>query len=77
MGEQISVRQAYLAMYSFLDELYTKYEFDQLGGLLGSLSLLSDGSPADQAAWSDWLRAVERAKGDQVHAALRIRPASQ
>jgi hypothetical protein len=77
MDEQISVRQAYLAMCSFLSELYTKYEFDQLGALLGSLSLLSDGSPADQAAWSDWLRAVERAKGDQVDAALHIRPANR
>ncbi|MBP3960440.1 hypothetical protein J8F10_34875 [Gemmata sp. G18] len=72
MDEQISVRQAYLAMYSFLDELYSKYEFDQFGSLLGGLSLLADGSPADQAAWSDWLRAVERARANQVDAALHI-----
>ena len=72
MDEQISTRQAYLAMYSFLDELYTKYEFDQLGGLLGGMSLLSDGSAADQAIWFDWLRAVERAKGNRVDATLRI-----
>jgi hypothetical protein len=77
MDEQISVRQAYLAMYSFLDELYTKYGFDQVGQLLGSLSLLSDGSPADEAVQSDWLNAVQRAKGDQVNAALHIRPAGQ
>jgi hypothetical protein len=31
MEDAITVKQAYLAMYSFLDELYTKYEFDQLG----------------------------------------------
>ena len=77
MDEQISVRQAYLAMYSFLHELYAEYGFDPLGSLLGSLSLLPDGSPADQAAWSDWLKAVERARGDQVDAALRIRQADQ
>jgi hypothetical protein len=62
MEEMISSQQAYLAMYSFLEELYSKYDFDQLGGLLGSMSLLPDGSPADQAMWSDWLRCVEKSK---------------
>jgi hypothetical protein len=70
MEDMISVRQAYLAMYSFLEELYSKYEFDQLGGLLGSMSLLPDGSPADQAVWGDWLQAVEKTKIEQVNARL-------
>ncbi|MDB5311433.1 MAG: hypothetical protein JWO38_5635 [Gemmataceae bacterium] len=73
MDEQISVRQAYLAMYSFLEELYTKYEFDQFGSILGGMSLLADGSPADQAVWADWLKAVERVREQQVDATLRIR----
>ncbi len=77
MDEQISVRQAYTAMYAFLEELYSKYEFDQLGSVLGGLSLLADGSPVDQAAWSDWLRAVERAKGNQVDMGLHIRQTSK
>ena len=68
MEDKIDVKQAYLAMYSFLEELYVKYEFDQLGGLLGSMSLLPDGSPADHAIWGDWLRAVEKMK-DQGRAA--------
>lgn len=72
MDEQISTKRAFLAMYSFLEELYTKYEFDQLGGLLGGMSLLADGSTADQAVWLDWLRAVERVKGNQVDATLRL-----
>jgi len=72
MEDKIGVKQAYLAMYSFLDELYSKYEFDQLGGLLGGMSLLPDGSPADPAVWGDWLRAVERMKAEQVDAGLRI-----
>lgn len=38
MEEMLSAKQAYLAMYSFLEELYSKYQFDQLGGLLGSMS---------------------------------------
>ena len=72
MEDMISVKQAYLAMYSFLEELYTKYEFDQLGGLLGGMSLLPDGSPADQAMWDDWLRSIEKAKTEQVDAGLRF-----
>jgi hypothetical protein len=72
MEEMISVKQAYLAMYSFLDELYTKYDFDQLGGLLGSMSLLPDGSPADQALWGDWLRSVEKTRTQRVDADLRM-----
>ena len=74
MDEPISVREVYLAMYSFLDELYTKYEFDQFGSLLGSMSLLADGAPADQAVWADWLKAVDLARKQQVDAALRIKP---
>ncbi len=70
MEDEINVKQAYRAMYSFLEELYSKYEFDQLGGLLGGMSLLQDGSPADQAMWSDWLRAVEKSKAGQADASL-------
>lgn len=40
MEDEVSVKQAYLAMYSFLEELYLQYGFDQMGGLLGSMSLL-------------------------------------
>jgi hypothetical protein len=72
MEDKIGVKQAYLAMYSFLEELYTKYEFDQLGGLLGSMSLLPDGTPADQAMWGDWLRAIEKMKAKQVDGGLRV-----
>ena len=73
MDEQISVRQAYLAMYSFLEELYSKYEYDQFGALLGGMGSLPDGSPADPAIWLDWLEAVERARKGQVDTALNIR----
>ncbi|MBS0267303.1 MAG: hypothetical protein JSS02_35590 [Planctomycetes bacterium] len=77
MNELISTKQAYLAMYSFLEELYSKYEFDQLGGLLGSMSLLPDGSPADQAMWCDWLKCVEKSKSEQVEAGICLDSMSQ
>jgi hypothetical protein len=77
MEDMISVKQAYLAMYSFLEELYSKYEFDQLGGLLGSMCLLPDGSPSDQAIWGDWVRFVEKTKTNQVDAGLQFGTTSE
>ena len=70
MDDIVSVREAYIAMFSFLEELYFKYEFEQLGGLLGSLSMLPDGSPADQAMWSDWLKCVQRSRKGCVDASM-------
>ncbi len=64
-SNDITVQVGYLAMYSFLEELYTKFEFDQLGGILGGLQLLADGTPADPGMWSDWMRAVDRARSMQ------------
>ena len=60
MDQEISTKESYLAMYSMLSELYTKYDFDQLGGLLGSMTLLQDGTPADPAMWQDWWKAGHR-----------------
>jgi hypothetical protein len=60
MDLSLTPKEAYYAMYSFLNELHEKYEFDQLGGLLGGMSVLEDGSTADPALWNDWLRIVEK-----------------
>jgi hypothetical protein len=53
--------QAYAAMYHFLEQLYNSTKSDDLGGLLGGMSLLSDGSAADPAIQSEWQRAVQYA----------------
>lgn len=64
-SKDITVQVGYLAMVSFLEELFTKFECDQLGGILGGLQVLADGAPADPGMWSDWLRAVDRARSTQ------------
>jgi len=54
-------KQAYAAMYYFLEELWKRTKSDDLGNLLGDMSLLPDGSPADAAIVNDWRQAVEYA----------------
>ncbi len=56
---------AYKTMVQFLEDRYNRLPSDELGGLLGELSLLPDGKPADSAVTADWHRAVDRvAHGD-------------
>lgn len=59
-------------MFAFLKAYYDRGQSDEIGGLLGSLSLLQDGSPADPAYLSDWNAAVEAALSGRVDATLRL-----
>jgi hypothetical protein len=53
--------QAYAAIFYFLEDYYGRGHSDEIGGMLGGMSLLSDGGTADPAIKSDWQRAVQRA----------------
>ncbi|MEL6302450.1 MAG: hypothetical protein AAFV47_11045 [Pseudomonadota bacterium] len=64
-------KEAFLAMYSFLEAEYELTKSDDLGGLLGSMSLLADGSTADPAIWSEWENACDRVSRRVVDGALR------
>ena len=50
---------------------------DDLGCLLGSMSLLEDGSPADPAFDKDWSEAVEKAFSGGHGARLTLKPANE
>ncbi len=52
---------AYKAMFKFLDEYYKRGKSDDIGALLGSLSLLNDGKSADPSMMDDWEEAYEEA----------------
>ena len=67
----LTQEQAYLAMYFFLDKQFS-LGWEHLGGLLGSMSLLSDGTPADPALASDWREAVGAALSGSVSAQLQL-----
>ncbi|MFP6560604.1 hypothetical protein WJ542_20215 [Paraburkholderia sp. B3] len=75
-AENLSLQEAYLAMFEFIVELYQRTQSDELGSLLGDLSLLPDGTTADPAAWRDWLRCVEKARRGGIDASLVITPPS-
>ena len=51
----------YRMMFDYLDSLYQRTKADELGVLLGSMSLLVDGEPADPAHGPDWEQAVRQA----------------
>jgi hypothetical protein len=61
-NETLTVEEAYKAMFNYLENLYFQTKSDDLGGFLGSMSLLPDGKPADPAIWEDWLKSVSKSK---------------
>ena len=67
-------KEAFLAMFVFLQERYERLRSDDLAALLSDLSLLPDGGTADPAAWQSWLTAIEKAKTGAVDAALILHP---
>ena len=66
-------KTAYLAMFDFLEQRYESTRSDDIGALLGSMSLLNDGGTADPALWSDWLTSVQKAQRGAVDALLELK----
>ncbi len=66
----LSKKEAYLAMYSFLENDYSLSKSDDIARLLGSMSLLQDGSTADPACWEDWEDSIKKVKSGKVNAEL-------
>jgi hypothetical protein len=65
----LSEREAFDAMFRFLTAYWERTgRPDDVGALLGDLNpdLFSDGAPADAAAWSDWLEAVEAVRSSEA-----------
>ena len=48
-------------MQLFLERFYENTHSDDVGALLGDMSVLGDGGTADPAAWEDWMDAVRQA----------------
>ena len=62
----LNEKEAFVAMFYFLDAYYDRTKSDAIGSLLGDLTMLADGKPADPAAWEDWQAAINKAKQHEV-----------
>ncbi len=63
----LSDEDAYRAMFLFLEGYYELTKADDVAALLGSMSILQDGKPADMAMWSEWQSAIDatiRSRGE-------------
>lgn len=65
MTDPISIQQAYVAMFRFLESYYDRTHADEIGALLGGMAIDEDGQPMDPAAWSDWLAAVREVASEE------------
>jgi hypothetical protein len=59
---KLTDQEAFSTMFVFLEKIFEEGRFTELGALLGSMSLLSDGRPADPGLWEEWLEAIADAK---------------
>ena len=71
--KSLSEHEAYLAMFAFLEHRYRLTESEELGALLGSMSLLPSGGTADPAIWVDWLNAVKDAQSNNVQVNMELK----
>lgn len=79
MAENLTVLEAYTAMYTFLRNYYYRGgKPEEIGILLSSMTLWKncdsvelsnwlreDGKPLDPAMWQDWLEAIKSVTGEQ------------
>jgi hypothetical protein len=70
--DSLTEKEAFLAMFAFLEGYYETTKSDDVGGLLGGLSLLGDGSTADPAYWQEWQEAIQKVKNGRVDARVRL-----
>ncbi len=61
--ETITLATAFHALHYYAAALAERISSDDLAALAGETAILPDGGPADPAAWSDFLAAVDHARG--------------
>jgi len=61
----MTIKEAYIAMQYFLEQFYERTGSDDVGGLLGDMTLIDDKQTMDSAAWNDWINAVKKMKLDK------------
>ena len=69
-------RDAYNAMFRFLEERYKQLPSEELCNLLGDLHLSADGEPYDPAITEDWNAAVAAVQAKREAVPVPLRKAS-
>jgi hypothetical protein len=70
----ITVMEAYMAMFKYLEHLQKLTRSDDLAGMLGGMSILADKQvTADPAAWTDWIRVVSAVRQSAPDIGLKLR----
>ncbi len=72
MTINLTEKEAYAAMFTFLEQLYNWTKSDDIGGLLGDMSILPNGDTADPAIWHEWLECLSKAKQGKVDTSFRL-----
>jgi hypothetical protein len=65
--QNLDIKLAYQAMFRFLEKYYELTNADEIGALLGSMSMdvFRGAMPADPAMWEDWLAAIREVSAEQ------------
>lgn len=58
--ETLTIRQAFEAMFFFLEDYYQMTKSDDIGLLLSILTVQDDDITSDPAGWHDWMKSVQR-----------------
>ena len=71
---KLTARNAYVAMFLFLEKCWKQTKSEEIGKLLGGMSLLQDGGSADAAYFHDWMQCVMQVTSGQTSEAdIRLR----
>ena len=74
--QNLDTKLAYKAMFRFLEKYHALTNADDIGSLLGSMSMdvFHDAMPADPAMWEDWLAAIREVRAEQ--SGMKLNPAA-
>ncbi len=68
----LTEKEAYAAMYAYLLMVYERTQSDDLAGLRGDMSKISEEETADPAVCFEWLDCVDKAKTGEVNLGLNL-----
>jgi hypothetical protein len=72
MTDTLTQKEAYLAMFSFLEDYYSRTKSDEIGSMLSGMCLMTDGKPMDGAYWNEWEQSVQKSLKGLVDAEMRL-----